>query len=170
MDVKELIQTAKAINEDQKLGTSRNFLIGTSATVHKTVANWRPKELLAKTDSGAQMIITQVCLDIDVLRSYMEALVAQQLVRRVSVIASIAMVYSAESTMWLRDNRYRAIIPDATIERLAQALEPAEEGIDLCAGLVREITGIPGISGINFSASGDLESIPIILAASGIIL
>ena len=168
MDAKELIGLAKVINEDEKLGASRNFLIGTSATVHETAPNWRPKELLAKADSGAQLIITQLCLDIDLLRGYVDSLVSQQLVRRMSVIASIAVVISAELTEWLRGNRYRAVIPDPVIERLRQASVPADEGIDMCADLVRDIAAIPGISGINFAAAGNLESIPKILAASGI--
>jgi methylenetetrahydrofolate reductase (NADPH) len=168
MSVNELVATASLINEDEKLGTSRNFLIGTSATVHETVPNWRPKVLLTKADSGAHLIITQVCLDIELLRHYVAALVSQRMVRRMSVIASIAVAFSAELAEWIRDNRYKAIVPDATIERLRRSAEQADEGIGFYAEIVREIAAIPGISGINFAAAGYLENIPEVIAASGI--
>ena len=90
------------------------------------------------------------------------------MVRRMSVIVSIAVVFSAELAEWLRDNRYNAIVPDASVERLRQSSQPADEGIEMCAEIVREIATIPGISGINFVAAGDLESIPKVLAVSGI--
>ncbi len=168
MDAKDLIAMAKLINEDEKLGAPHDFLIGTSATVHYPTPDWHPEELLAKADSGAQLIITQGCFDTDALRSYMKFLVSQQLVRRVSVIVSIAVILSAELAVWIRDNRRRAIVPDSTIERLRQAADPSEEGIELCAGIVREIAEIPGISGLNFAASGNLDTISRTLAMSGI--
>lgn len=167
-DAKDLIATAKMINEDEKLGASNDFLIGTSATVHDPAPDWYPEELLAKVDSGAQLIITQVCFNTEVLRHYMDFLVSQKLVRRVSVIVSIAVILSAELAVWLRDNQRRAIVPDTIIERLRQAADPAQEGIDLCAGIVQEIADIPGVSGLNFAAAGNLDTIPRILAISGV--
>ena len=53
MDSKELIATAGMINRDESLGSETEFLIGTSATVHEPVPNWRPEELMAKADIGA---------------------------------------------------------------------------------------------------------------------
>ena len=167
-DAKDLIATVKMINDEEKLGPANEFLIGTTATVHDPEPNWRAEELLAKTEAGAQLIITQVCLDTEVLRHYMENLVSQKLVRRISVIVSVAAMVSAEMAGWLRDNRQGAIVPDAGVEQLRKAENPATEGIELCARTIRDITDIPGISGINFVATGDLGIIPEILALSGI--
>ncbi len=167
-DAKDLILTVKMIEEDEKFDTANDFLIGAAATVHDPAPNWHAEELLAKMEAGAQLIITQVCLDTDVLRRYMECLVSQKLVRRISVIVSIAAMMSVEMAGWLRDNRQGAIVPDAGVEQLRKAENPAIEGIELCARTIRDIIDIPGISGINFVATGDLGIIPEILALSGV--
>ena len=167
-DAKDLIATVKIIEEDNKFATANDFLIGAAASVHDPAPDWQPEELLAKTEAGAQLIITQVCLDTGVLRRYMECLVSHKLVRRISIVVSIAAMMSAEMADWLRNNRQGTIVPDASVEQLRQAENPATEGIELCARTVREITDIPGISGVNFVVTGDLDIIPEILALSGL--
>ena len=168
MDEKELIVTAKKINDDENLNPETGFLIATSATVHDPEPGWHPEELIAKTDAGAQLIITQLCLDTDILRRYMDFLVQQNLVRRLNVIVSVAVVLSAEIAEWLRGTRRRAIVPQAVIDRLNKAKDPEKEGIEACSEMLREIATIPGVSGVNFVAAGNLGMIPDIIGRSGV--
>ena len=112
------------------------------------------------------MIVTQLCLDTDILKRYMSFLVSRQLVRRMNVIISIAVVQSVEIAERLRDNRRSAIIPDAMISRLKNSADPDSEGVDMCASLVQEIAQIPGVSGINFVAAGNLGAIAEVMAQS----
>ena len=167
-DAKDLIATASLINEDRKLGPGDETLIGTSATVHDPTPDTWPEELLAKADAGAQLVITQICLNIDVLRRYMEFLVSHKLLRRFSVIVSIAVVASPELAVWLRDNRQGTIIPDDYLERLSTAEDGETTAIEYTAALVREIQDIPGVAGINFAAAGDLHIIPAVISGSGV--
>lgn len=166
-DAKDLIATARMMNEDESLETGRDFLIGTSATVYEPVPGRSPKELLAKADAGAQFVITQICLDAELLRRYMEFLVAEQLIRRFSVIACVAAITAAEQAGKLLEDR-RMVMPQVAVERLANAKKPMRAGIDLCVEAVTRITEIPGISGIHFAAAGDTALIPEILARSGV--
>ena len=165
-DAKDLIATARLINEDGKLGPGDETLIGTSATVHDPTPDTRPEELLAKADAGAQLVITQICLKSDVLRRYMEFLVSHKLLRRISVIVSIAVIASHELAVWLRDNRQGTIIPDDYIERLAAAADGEKAAIEYTAALVRDIQDIPGVAGVNFAAAGDLHIIPAVVSGS----
>ena len=167
-DAKDLIATAGLIKEDGKLGHGDEFLIGTSAIVHDPAPDTTPEELPAKADAGAQLVITQICLNIDVLRRYMEFLIGHKLLQRLSVIVSIAVVASHELALWLRDNRQGTIIPDELIERLATADDGETAAIEYAAGLLREIKDIPGVSGVNFAAAGDLHLIPAVVSGSGV--
>ena len=167
-DAKDLIATASLINEDRKLGPGDETLIGTSATVHDPTPDTRPEELLAKADAGAQLVITQICLNIDVLRRYMEFLVSHKLLRRFSVIVSIAVVASPELAVWLRDNRQGTIIPDDYLERLSTAEDGETAAIEYTVALIREIQDIPGVAGVNFAAAGDLHIIPAVISGSGV--
>lgn len=167
-DAKDLIATARLINEDGKLGPGDETLIGTSATVHDPTPDTRPEELLAKADAGAKLVITQICLSSDVLRRYMKFLVSHKLLRRLSVIVSIAVIASHELAVWLRDNRQGTIIPDDYLERLSAAADGETAAIEYTAALVREIRDIPGVAGVNFAAAGDLHIIPAVVSGSGI--
>jgi methylenetetrahydrofolate reductase (NADH) len=168
MDAKELVVTAKKINDDEQLKSTDEFLIAASGTVHDPEPPWHPEELLAKADAGVQLIFTQLCLDAGVLRRYMAFLVQQKLLRRLNVMVSVAIICSAEVAQWLRETRRRAIIPQAMLERLSNAGDPDEEGVELCAELLREIATIPGVSGVNFVAAGNLAMIPDIIDRSGV--
>ena len=167
-DAKDLIATARLINEDGTLGCGDETLIGTSATVHDPAPDTRPEELLAKADAGAQLVITQICLNSDVVRRYMEFLVSQKLLQRFSVIVSIAVVASHELAVWLRDNRHGTIIPNDYIERLSAAEDGETAAIEYTAALVRDIQDIPGVAGVNFAAAGDLHMIPAVVSGSGV--
>ena len=168
MDVKELIATARKMNEDEMLSSDKRFLIGASGTVHDPEPNWHPEELLAKADAGAQLIITQLCLDTGILRRYMDFLVQQKLIRRLNVIVSVAIISSADVAEWLRGTRRRAIVPEAMIDKLRDATDAEAEGIEACSDLLRDIATIPGVSGVNFVAAGNLARIPDVVQRSGV--
>lgn len=168
VDAKELIATARMVNEDENLGPTHTFLLGASATAHDPAPNWRPEELLAKAEAGAQMIITQLCMDLPLLQRYVAFLVEQQLVRRMSAVISIAVPTSVELAIWLRDNRRGAVVPDVLLKALEGATDPARVGVDYCAELVQEVRRIPGVSGVNFVATGNTGAIHEVLRQAGI--
>ena len=120
-DANELIATAQLMNEQEEPVTGSEILIGASATVHDPSPEKNPGKLLAKADAGAKLMITQICMNNEVLRRYMEFLVNHKLLQRFSVIVSVAIVNSPELAQWLKDNRLRTIIHDDLIERLAAA-------------------------------------------------
>lgn len=167
-DAKDLIATARLMNDDEDLESGDEILIGTSAIVHDPAPDASPKELLAKADAGAQLVITQICLSSDVLRRYMSFLISHELLRRFSVVVTIGVVTSPDIAVWLRDNRRGSIIPDDYIERLSAIEDGETAAIEYTAALVREFRDIPGVAGINFAAAGDLHTIPAVLAESGI--
>jgi hypothetical protein len=53
-------------------------------------------------------------------------------------------------------------------ERLENASDPQREGINLCADLMQEMSGIPGIAGVNLMTMGDPEAILAAIKASGL--
>lgn len=167
-DAKDLIATAKLMNDDAGLGSGDEILIGTSATIHDPTPDKQPEELLAKAEAGAQLVVTQICLDTGLLRRYMQFLVAHRLLQRFSVVVSIAVVTSPEFATWLRKNRHGTLIPDELAERIAAAGGAEEAAVEQMAALVREMRDIPGVAGVNFAAAGDLDIVAAVVAASGV--
>lgn len=164
----DLIRTAKTINNDEKLAHPPDFLIGGAVTPVMPRANWKPKKLLEKIDAGAAFVQTHLCMDIDLLRRYARYLVDHQLIRRTSIIVSLAVLDSSDDAAWLKENRPNVMLPDAIVERLDAARNPAAEGIRICGETIAALQEIPGIDGVNIMASRNLDSIPAALAAGGI--
>lgn len=167
-DAKDLVRMAKLMNEDEGLDVADQFLIGAAAAVHDPAPDSNPDELNAKADAGVHFVITQPCLDIDVLRRYMDFLIAHRLLHRFSVVVSTAIVVSTAVANWLIDNRLGTIIPETEFARLENAAESEHEAIARAAAFVSDVRGIAGISGINFVLTGALNLIPRVLEASGI--
>lgn len=169
----DLIATAAAIRNEEALAGGQlpdapDFYIGTVATVFRPGGDWAPEKLLAKADAGAQFVQLQLCFDVDVLREYMQRLVAAKLTWRFQVLVGLAVMPSADAARLLRKNLPDSIIPATSVQRLEKATDPAAEGVRLCAELLQELAEIPGIAGANLLTIGDPASIPAAIAASGL--
>ena len=160
-----LISAALSINRARK---SAVFHIGSVITVFNPKSGWQAKSLVAKADAGARFLQTQLYFDTNVLRRYMARLVAARLPRRAHIVVSLATLPSAEMARWLRDNMRGSVMPDAVIRRLDQAVDPEQEGVQLCAELLQEIKEIPGIGGVNVLTPGDVATIPAAIRVAGL--
>ena len=169
----DLIATAAAIRSEDVLAGGQlpdapGFFIGTVATVFRPEPGWTPEKMLTKAEAGAQFVQLQPCLNMDVLREYMDRLVAAKLTWRVQVLAGLAVLPSADAARLLRKNLPDSIIPAAVVERLESADDPAAEGVRLCAELLREVAEIPGVAGANLVTLGEPSCIPAAVAAAGL--
>lgn len=164
----ELIQTALVMNHDENLLTRPDFLIGALVTPVLPKPDWPAKGLREKIDAGAQYVQTHVCMDVELLRRYLKSLVDNKLIRRVSVVVSIALLESVEDVQTLRDSRPNVMLPEGMIERLKNADDPQEESIRIGAETLAALSKIPGIVGANIIATRNLTSIPRAIAESGI--
>ena len=168
LGVDELIATARVINEDTKLTGATKFLIGSAAKAYTPKPDWAAPRLVRKVNAGATFINTQLCFNLKILQSFVAHLVSIKLVRRCNVIADMAVLPSADSARWLRENLSHIMIPQKIIQRLREAEVPEREGIQICSGYLQEIATIPGISGANLVATGNPESIVEAIKASGL--
>jgi methylenetetrahydrofolate reductase (NADPH) len=160
LTVTELIETAARLKKDRLLGYVPDLFIGSSISPHAPKAELILQKIVEKADAGAQFLLTNTIMDIEMLRGYMKHVVSAKITRRASVIVSTAIMTSADDATWLRDNRLNVMIPDALIQRLREAGNPQQEGIAICAEQLAQLATIPGVSGANVVASADLAVIP----------
>ncbi|MDA0706976.1 MAG: methylenetetrahydrofolate reductase [Proteobacteria bacterium] len=145
-----------------------NLLTGSIATVFKPGRDWEPLRLVKKSDAGTKFIQTQLCFDADLLRHYMARLVAEKFIQRASVMVALAPLPSAEMAQWLGKNLRGAVVPAKVVKRLRQASDPEQAGIDICAELLREVAGIPGVAGANLVCLGNPDTVAAAVQRSGI--
>jgi methylenetetrahydrofolate reductase (NADPH) len=165
LELMAYIQRLKQAEVDSHIS---GFLVGANAEIFAPEADWTPTNLTRKCDSGANFIQTRLCFDMNVTRNYMASIVASKLTHRANFLMALAPLQSAETARWVRDNIRGALVPEPIIERLALASNPAREGVEICAELMREVATIPGVSGVSLMTFGDIEMIPAAIEASGL--
>ena len=154
-----LIRMANKMKADEKIKSVGKFLLGGVVTPHGPKPGWQAKNITEKIDAGAQFMLTHTCLDVDLIRTYMQRMVETKLVRRVSVIVGMAVLSSPEDAQWVRKNRPNVIIPNDIVTRLSNAKDPEKEGIDICIEQLNALKTIPGVSGAHIIASEKLTNI-----------
>ena len=168
LNATELIALANNIKQDEILPSHNQFLLGGVVTPFSPKQGWPAKNLTKKIDAGAQFMITHTCLDLDVIKTYMQRLIETKLLRRMHVIVGIVILKSHEDARWLRENRPNVNIPVDAVERLKKASDPNQEGIKMCAEYLRQLSEISGISGAHIIAANSVLNIPEAVALSGI--
>jgi len=165
LELMAYVQSMKETDSEPELA---DLQIGANAEMFDPKANWAPKNLLKKCDAGASFIQLQPCFDLQVTRNYMSHIVASKLTHRASFLMALAPLPSADAARWVRDNVKGALVPEAIIERLEQASDSEQEGVDICAEQMQELATIPGVAGANLLTLGQLEMIPAAVEASGV--
>lgn len=164
----DLVAMAQGINEEDWPDTAHEFLIGTGAKVFSPAPDWTADELLARANSGARFLQTQPCFSPDLLKKYMQSLVQARLTWNFSVIITLAPLPSTDMARWLIENGRDVLIPDTVIDRLDNATDPVQEGIEICAGLMRDFSELPGVSGFNLLTLGNPDAVIASVLASGL--
>ena len=145
-----------------------DLFIGAHAEIFDPDPDWTPKNLIRKCEAGANFVQTQVCFDVDIARNHMAKIVASKLTHKARFLLALAPLPSAQAAHWVKSNIKGALLPQSIIDRLESSDDPAKEGINICAELMREMADIPGISGVNLLSLGDPQLIPAAIAESGI--
>ena len=168
MSVTELISTAANLSSDEQLGCRPDFLVGSVSTPIRPKAAWKARKLTEKIDAGAQFVQTHICMDLEVLRAYMNHLVTRKFIRRTSVIGAVAVLESAEDARRLMDSRRNVNIDKQLLDRLSAADDPRAEGMRICAETLKAMAAIPGLAGANIVAARDISAIPEVIRMAGI--
>ena len=116
-----------------------------------------------KHRAGARFLQTQMVTDADRLRRFVEEISAPL---GLPVLAGVFLLKSAKNAAFINRVVPGANIPQATIDRLAAAANPADEGISIAAEQVATYAGIA--QGVHLMAVRAEERIPLILERAGI--
>jgi len=165
---RDLIAMAGSMNEDESLGKAKPFLIGAGARLYRARAGWQAESLREKAGAGARFLQTQICYNLDLLRHYLQRLVAARMTWNYAIIVSLAPLPSADIARWVKENMPDSKVPKALIDRLEQAADPRAEGIRICADAMRMLAQTPGVSGVNLVSTGEPQLLAEVIDASGL--
>jgi methylenetetrahydrofolate reductase (NADPH) len=148
----------------RKVAGRARFFIGAADAPIDPPPDWRPDKLAAKIAAGAEFAQTQFCMDAGVVRRYAARLAAHGATRDLYLLVGIAPLRAAKSARWMKQHLYGSIIPDALIERLERAADPAAEGERIAVGLIEQLAQIPGVAGVHIMAPANEAAVPRVIA------
>ena len=172
LDPRSLLGTARRLRDAGELPTGRkvggriNFFLGSADNPIDPPPGWRPAGLQAKVAAGAQFVQTQFCMDTGVVRRYMARLAEHGVTDNLFVLIGIVPLRSAKSARWIKEKLFGSVIPDALIDRMERASDPAAEGRRICIDMVHELTNVPHVAGAHIMAPGNDAAVPGIIKAA----
>ena len=151
----------------RQIATKPALFMGAADTPVDPPAGWRPDGLIAKAEAGAKFVQTQLCFDIAVIRRYIARLAEAGLTQRLHVLIGLGPLASARSARWMRAHLWGVIVPDAIVERMERAADPASEGRRICVELIEALRETPGVAGAHLMAPVSALSILDVLTDIG---
>jgi methylenetetrahydrofolate reductase (NADPH) len=158
LDSISLLRALKTMRDDstflsgRKLTTPPRVFLGAAENPCVPPLEWRADRLEKKVRSGADFIQTNYVYDMPVFREFMKRVCDMGLNEKAFILAGVGPLASAKSARWMRNNVPGIHIPDAVIERLEAAANPAEEGKKLCIELIEQARDIAGVAGVHIMA------------------
>ena len=119
--------------------------------------------LVRKKQAGARFVQTQMVLDAEALKRFVGDLAAPL---ELPVLAGVFLLKSARNAAFINRVVPGANIPQAVIDRLAAAADPAAEGVAIAAEQVADYLQIA--QGVHLMAIKAEEKIPAILQQAGL--
>jgi methylenetetrahydrofolate reductase (NADPH) len=142
--------------------------IGAAAHPHQQPIDLNLLRLKKKIAAGADFVLTQPVFDLAAFGRWMDAVRAAGLDRRVAIIASVLPLTGVEQAASLRDRKIYGPLDESVVARLAGALDPAKEGLDMATAVAAQLRGMPGVRGIHILCGGSEELAGRLIAAAGL--
>ena len=177
IDAVHLIRIARIMRDEgtylsgRPLADHPSFLIGAVENPFAPPRDLRPMRLGTKVEAGAEFIQTQICFNLDAMRTFMTRCGDLGLLEHAWVLAGVFIPSSARGARYLRDHVPGVDVPDPVIERMGSVLpeRQRDEGIALALDVVEAVREIPGIAGIHLMTINHEEAIPRVVEAAGLL-
>jgi methylenetetrahydrofolate reductase (NADPH) len=173
LETRTLLQTAVSIRDrgelphGRKIGGKAHFFLGAAEAPIDPKPDWQPAGLKAKIAAGAQFAQTQFCMDIGVVRRYMQRLHDAGIPDDFYFLIGIAPMRSAKAGRWMKKNLFGTIIPDEMIDRMEKAADPIKEGQRICVEYMQQLIEVAGVAGVHIMAPNNDDAIPEVISTFG---
>jgi methylenetetrahydrofolate reductase (NADPH) len=133
--------------------------------------DYRPLRLGKKIEAGADFIQTQFCFDIPRLQEFMKQICDLGYHERAFILIGVGPLRSAKAADWIRNNVPGVVIPDQVVNRL-KGFPPGkqcQEGKRICVEIIRQVSEVPGVSGVHVMAYRQEELVAEIIQEAGLL-
>jgi methylenetetrahydrofolate reductase (NADPH) len=151
----------------RELKSAPSLFIGAAGSPFASNERFQALREEKKVNAGAQFFQTNLVYDVEGFERYLAALDKRGLLGRVHVLAGVTPVRSAKAARVM--NTVPGVkIPPPLIDRLEQAKDPKEEGVQITLEIVDRVKRLPGVHGIHFMAVGWESIVPRLVTETGL--
>ncbi len=174
LDSIQLIQMMKKMRDekkflnDEEISGDMPMFIGAAANPFADPFEYRVLRLAKKVKAGADFIQTQAVYDIDKFAKWMEMVRDKGLDKKTHIMAGIIPIRSAGMARYMRDFVPGVFVPDSLVNRMKEAANAKDEGVEIIMELIEQVRAIPGVHGIHIMAVGWEDIVPLIVEKAGL--
>lgn len=167
--VKTMRDEGKLLGGEEKIEGEIKLFIGAAANPFADPFEFRVVRLAKKARAGANFIQTQCIYDMDRFKEWMRMVRDRGLHEKLHILAGVTPLKSGGMARYMAKNVAGITIPDAIIERMVKAKEPAQEGIKICVEQIAQLREIEGVHGVHLMAIEWEEKVSEITKAAGLL-
>lgn len=174
IDSMQLIQTLKLMRDEKKFLSGEDIsgeiplFIGAAANPFADPFEFRVVRLAKKVKAGADFIQTQAIFDVPKFDRWMEMVRDRGLDKNVHILAGVIPVKSVAMARYMRNNVSGLSVPEELVDRMADAKDAREEGVNTCLEIIEQIKEIDGVHGIHIMAVAWEDIVPTIVEKAGL--
>ncbi len=175
MDSIQLLQMVKGMRDDKKFQCGEEIkkaeprlFLGCAANPFADPFEFRPVRLAKKVDAGADFVQTQIIYNVEKFKKFMEMVRDLGLHERCFILAGVTPPKSLGMARYMKRFVPGLDVTDEVIQRLSDAKDQKEEGIDICVDIINQVREIPGVAGVHVMAIEWEEAVPEIVKRAGL--
>ena len=149
-------------------GSPPHLFIGATAHPLADDPEVEIQKIAAKMAAGADFFQTQLCYDPERLDAFLERLRASDLPAWPRLLVGVGPLKSLRMARHMHDNVWGVEIPPPVMGRMQGAPDEREEGLEVCAELLRRLRETPGVAGAHIMAIAWEEAVPELLERAGL--
>ena len=155
LDSTSLIAMVKAMRDEklfqcgEEMKVEPRMFIGGAANPFAEPFDWRVTRLEKKIKAGADFVQTQAIFDMQRFEEFMTEVRERELHKQVFIIAGVLPARSAKALSYMANEVPGMRVPEEFLKRMEDAEDPQEEGVNICAELIRQVRDIEGVAGVH---------------------
>lgn len=166
LDSIQLLQILKNMREEnifqngEPLKGEIKAFLGAGANPFADPLEFRVVRLAKKISAGAQFIQTQAIFDLEIFSRFMEEVRKTGLDKKTFILAGVIPVKSLAALRYMQNEVPGLMVPDFLVERMKQAKDPKEEGVNICVEIIEQLKKVEGVRGVHIMAIGWESIVP----------
>lgn len=171
MDSIQLLGMVKEMRDGKKFQCGEaikshepRMFLGAAANPFAEPAAYRAARLGKKVANGADFVQTQIVYNIEKFARFMQMVRDLGLDEKVYILAGVTPPRSLGMARYMKNFVPGMDVPDHIIDRLKDAKDKEDEGINICVDIIKQVREIKGVSGVHIMAIEWESAVPEIVS------